>query len=864
MKFAWLALTLTLVPGVARAGPEDALSPFAKRMYQEAAALEAKGDWSGAQMRYRTVYELDPTFAPVVLDLGRSGMALGHWWVTEELYLSYPYDADVVEALGRLYLDLGRSQEALEQFESLAALRLGWPEADRLAVLALAELDAVDARQRLGVYLGYSSVDPAEDPAIEAAIAVADALRRGGLRVEALSLMEELEARTDRVEQFDSFVELADRLDVELQAAHLVGARRVPLTVEQLGLLRELRRLLRARDLHGAETLLMGLSEQVPDHPAVWSARADLQEAKGEIGEAVASLRRASELEPLEAVHLVRLGDLLASHYAGRLDFEAMEAYGRAVRRKGPPKEAWFKKGEIEIRSGQVDRGVRSLETYLSLQETGALAARANRLVEDARRQAGHPDEPFQQPSHQVNILDQTLYAVGIATVYLRQRGDPERALAELAPVRQAHPELLEALDLEAEIRTELGEIELASALYRESLAIRTDARVALELSDLLRAAGSVDQANERFEEALGAGSPEAHMRQARTAWAQWRPFETRRWLSGVFSNVSSGALYDEAADLYEEVATWLFRVAASAVALLFAAVLTPVLVWRRRSRQIGLGDLLDIAPEVSGEVIARIAAIRHEVIKHGTAMLADAHSEDWDWVDERIHGENGVVKRFFEHIDALERLGSSAGLAVNLRTRDPVFGPLMMAMDEVAAVDGRKAPDPAALSQINIESYRALGELIRRTAVLRLDETLFEDLFRGIGGAPAMTTSADIEAGLVVRMTRGDFVDVFANLLRNAAAVSRDHDLVDLGVTVVEEVDDITGLTWAAIAVFDRAPDRITTQMIRSRYIERGLGIAVDLVNRAGGSIHVESAEAPWTKSVVVRIPTVESVEES
>ena len=50
----------------------------------------------------------------------------------------------------------------------------------------------------------------------------------------------------------------------------------------------------------------------------------------------------------------------------------------------------------------------------------------------------------------------------------------------------------------------------------------------------------------------------------------------------------------------------------------------------------------------------------------------------------------------------------------------------------------------------------------------------------------------------------------------------------------------------------------KISTAMIRGRYIERGLGLAVDLTSRAGGSIHVED-EPGWSKAVVVRLPREE-----
>ncbi len=71
-------------------------------------------------------------------------------------------------------------------------------------------------------------------------------------------------------------------------------------------------------------------------------------------------------------------------------------------------------------------------------------------------------------------------------------------------------------------------------------------------------------------------------------------------------------------------------------------------------------------------------------------------------------------------------------------------------------------------------------------------------------------------------------------------------------------EDDDITGLEQVAIRVADRAPGRLTTAMLRSRYIERGLGLVVEIVRRNGGTVHVE-AQSGYAKAVVVRLPRIE-----
>ena len=79
------------------------------------------------------------------------------------------------------------------------------------------------------------------------------------------------------------------------------------------------------------------------------------------------------------------------------------------------------------------------------------------------------------------------------------------------------------------------------------------------------------------------------------------------------------------------------------------------------------------------------------------------------------------------------------------------------------------------------------------------------------------------------------------------------------LGVDLVTETDDITGLSSLAIRVKDRSPERLTSEMLRGRYVERGMGITADLLSRYDGSITVEP-EPGWEKAVVLRFFTLEA----
>lgn len=72
-------------------------------------------------------------------------------------------------------------------------------------------------------------------------------------------------------------------------------------------------------------------------------------------------------------------------------------------------------------------------------------------------------------------------------------------------------------------------------------------------------------------------------------------------------------------------------------------------------------------------------------------------------------------------------------------------------------------------------------------------------------------------------------------------------------------EDDPITMHREVAIRVADSIPIKVDTEMIRSRYVARGLGIVNNMSEQLGGSVRVE-AEAHFEKAIVVRLPVVES----
>ena len=171
--------------------------------------------------------------------------------------------------------------------------------------------------------------------------------------------------------------------------------------------------------------------------------------------------------------------------------------------------------------------------------------------------------------------------------------------------------------------------------------------------------------------------------------------------------------------------------------------------------------------------------------------------------------------------------------------------------------------------SLLNDKAYPALGALVQQISVLRVDEAQLQSAWKSVRGEPAFRgvdapeLHLDLPEGgdpLCARIWREDLSLVLVNLLRNALEATVEAEVDGrIGVRIRVEEDPITFLQRIVVRVRDDAPRRVSTAMIRGRYIERGLGLTVDVISRNGGSIHVED-EPGWSKAVVVRLPRVET----
>ncbi|MEZ4241291.1 MAG: hypothetical protein R3F59_35065 [Myxococcota bacterium] len=317
-----------------------------------------------------------------------------------------------------------------------------------------------------------------------------------------------------------------------------------------------------------------------------------------------------------------------------------------------------------------------------------------------------------------------------------------------------------------------------------------------------------------------------------------------------------------------------------------------PLLIrWRRRAGA-PLKRLIDREPQSWREVARIGSAIRHEVLKHRTSVLASVadaleagDAEPARWAAARLFGPNGALADLDGYLRELDALGRAHGVRLNLAVRDPVFAPLVASARRLRGLRrplARARPGTRAARRLvrelrivsrglNTEAVGALGRLIAGLCVLRVDEPLLRGVYDAVAQEPAfreqelppLTVTADRREGdLHVRMFRSDLQDVLANLLRNAIQASLAAGADGVGLVLEVEEDEVTALDSVVIAVCDRAPSKLTTARLRGRYVARGLGLAMDLTNRAGGSIRVAPREG-WAKALEVRLPRAEVVRE-
>ncbi|MBX2803060.1 MAG: tetratricopeptide repeat protein [Myxococcales bacterium] len=868
---------------MALGAPEDALRPLLRQQVLTGRQLEAEERYLEAAAHYRMVVKAEPSYTQAVLDLGRVLERADAPRDALEAYGRAPHDADVVEAMGRLQLALGDRRGAASTFDKLRSLRPSDPSWRLLMADTVGEESPEVAVALLLEYLEFHNTSVQDHGLLEVALRVATILRQQERAEGAVGLLERLLDRTPEGTQGRAHLEaLMVQFDIDRTALQLARASTQDLSDAGAERLRTAREAFADGDVARASEVLEALVIDEPQAAVAWAAVSDVRAAQGDVAAAEQAIRAAHQLAPLEPGYLARHGDLLSA-YGGRYDVDAANAYAAAVRRGATDPELWVRKARAERRAGRFERSVESYRQALSLDPEASWADEARAVLAGAER-VRPADQVLPQRAERPSSVPPGAWMAFHRAWAWREEGDPDQALEQVRLALSEAPRFVRAINLEAQLLADLGRTEEARTLLWQSLELdEAQPRVLAILAGLEERSGAVDAAAGLWERAAKLGDPDALWRQARRQAAEGRWWAARATLATYFGRTTSASSYDEARALDQRLAGRIRTAVAFMVISSASLVLLPVWVRVRQQAGVDLQGLLDQSPRAWREVARIASAIRHEVLKHHTSVL-DAVAEALeagepavelgDWAADRLFGPGGALEQLDGYVIELEHVAEQAGVSLNLRVRDPVFRPLLAAVERLRGLESDlRRGEGTRLAQrlrdvstaLNGQAYQQLGQLISGLSVQRVDTALLEGFWSQVTAEPAFRGRVlpelvlePVAEDVSVRMSLADLRDVVVNLLRNVVQACVDARAGRIGLAVGVEEDEITGLEEVVLRVRDTLSGRLTTQMIEAREISRGLGLVADLVKHAGGSVHVEP-DPGWRKAVVVRIPRAE-----
>jgi tetratricopeptide (TPR) repeat protein len=862
---------------------EDPADAVLRAQLEVAVQLEAAEQWGGAVTTYRSILNALPDHAPAVMGLGRSLQGQGNVEGALAVFARLPEHPEALDSRAFL-LKRNHPLRAAELYRRLQTLRPGDPWPYLGEAQAMLGVDPVAAADAIDGYLTRLQDPPKEDAIVD----IVGALRGADRDDRAETLMVHCLTRWPDSPWSAELSSRLDRMRVERKARELGIGGAEPLSADLREQVEAARSQAADGDLEGALDELREVVRATPRSAEAWAAIGDLHAQMGAVGEAERAFGWAAALEPDEATWHVRLGMLLTQRYGGKRDREARDELRTALSLRPSWSELHFQLARIHQQLRDFDGALASFQSFIEAQPDGKMAERARTAVADLSRRAPPPMEPDAGAAAAVDIPEEALTHYRVARIY-RDQDDLERSKEELAQALTLAPDWTAAINLRAALAVSGGDEERAIEAWEQSLAVDpSQSRVRLAMGELHRRRGEPGMAATALLRAARDGAPDAHYVLADMAYEKHDYRAAEQHLSAFFSASTGGLSREPAMALRQQVRRRLLQVRSllGAGGLLIVGLVAGFVLRRRSGKPIDA--LIAAAPEAAHDIARVISAIRHELLKHNTSLLSEMavaleHGDDHavSFGADRLFGGSdraGVVHRFQDYLSALKRLGRRHGVRLDLRRRDPVFGPMGAALHQLRQLEGalRRPPRRAAAREdlsaeldrlsdvLNVESYRALGAILQRLGTLHLDNAVIASVDARVRAEPVLAEkdlpALDIETPsepVPVRMFRGDLDDVMANLLRNAyqAVTELRPDVAQrVGVAVRVVVDPITGIETVQIRFRDTAPGGLTNAMLLGRGIGRGLGLTVDLVARHEGTIHIEP-ERGWSKAVVVSL---------
>lgn len=656
-----------------------------------------------------------------------------------------------------------------------------------------------------------------------------------------------------------------------------------------------------------AETQLRRAVELSPWFPEAQFQLGRVLAQKQKYPEAIEALQFAIAMNRSNYEYSMELGLLYYKRYTGQQDEAARENLERALTLRSDLYQLHYYLGDLYAREGRREEAREHYQKYIDAAPDGiSLKQQARDAIDNLEREEVEQIKvvPQLRPETLRRLDPELQRTINEAYVIGTEHGDWDRAERHLLSARDQFPQSPELLNELAKVVHAQGRAGEARRYWEDSLQLDADQWDVHEILGMMVPTPS--EKVEHLRVAAEHGRLAARYSLAEILWDQFKWFDASTELDRYLAEADEFHVMWEQAQ--QRRAQWdeKFLQAYLAAGLLTLLLLSfPISRIYRRFRGASLGQLLEREPKSFPEVARILSLIRHEILKHNTAFLSDVghalemgesdadarsmllarrlfgeSSRDPDLERLRASERHGIYGRFLGYCDELQQVARSYGVTLNLYRKDPIFSEMLRAFEQVASrgkwlrqPDGLRQGQRLELARTLLRSGHVLGRkaferlsgLIHELCVVEVDHALVRDVYERVcqedrlAGIEIAPLSVGGE-GARIRIFRTDLEDILANVFRNSLRSSLQYAAppVGLGVDLVAETDEITGLTSLALRVKDRSSERLSNEMLRGRYVERGMGITADLLSKYDASIAVEP-EPGWEKAVVLRFFTVE-----
>lgn len=669
---------------------------------------------------------------------------------------------------------------------------------------------------------------------------------------------------------------------------------------------------MRAGDLGTAESELKAAVDNSPWYPKAHYALGVIYARTGRIPRAVEELKKAVRMDRFDYEAHVALGLIYKKEFAGAEDVRAIDHLEKALALRPDLHHLHLLLGELNARTNR-DAARRHYERFLRVApDDDPDREQAENALQNLTREVG-PEEPLylNEPPPDLQRLDPQLQRM-INEAYLRV--SEEQGLDQAEKILQRARERFRS---EPVVYNELAKVVYAQGrtgdarqFWEQSLALKEDQMEVHERLGLLLERDLPDAATRHLRRAAELGSATARFRLAKRLWEDYRLLEASEQLDQFLREADRYSLHWDAAQrLRDHMQATFLRIYLGAGALALLLIAIPAWQVYRRLRGASLTQLLDRAPKSFPEVARILSLIRHEILKHNTAFLTDVgRALELDEPDAEVRAavvarrlfgdprgpsrgegegrartvgrERGIYGRFLGYVEELQKVGRSHNVNLNLYRKDPIFSAMIAAFEDLRGLEGLQRAPSRERPTLKLEwarrllrsgnvlgrqAFAALSGMIRSLCIVAVDPATVREIFAQVVAEPQFSgvELAELRVsgeGAKIRVFHSDLEDILTNVLRNSlqSSVLYGPKPIELGIELVTEMDEITGLSTLAIRIKDKSSEQLSNEMLRGRYIERGMGITADLLSRYDGSIAVEP-EPGWQKAVVLRFFTVE-----